>query len=216
MNKALAFLNNEEIDLIIRVSIFHFMFGYIHPFYDGNGRTSRFISSYLLSKEFESLIAYRLSYSIKENIKEYYGAFNTCNNIHNRGDLTPFLLMFIDILCESMHQLENALIKRNEQFKHYRSCMQYLPFGTNEKYLRVYYLLIQASLFSENGISTQELMDVLKTCRKTVSNRLNDIAEHGLLIKKSEGNIRRYSLNLDEADRIYENKKNDYNLITKG
>ena len=36
------------------------------------------------------------------------------------------------------------------------------------------------------------------------------------MIKKSEGNIRRYSLNLDEADRIYENKKNDYNLITKG
>ena len=97
MNKALDILNNDEIPFLFRVSVFHYLFGYIHPFYDGNGRTSRFISSYLLSKEFESIIAYRISFSIKENINEYYQAFKTCNDKHNKGDLTPFIFMFINI-----------------------------------------------------------------------------------------------------------------------
>ena len=69
MEQALNILNQKEIPILIRISIFHYLFGYIHPFYDGNGRTSRFISSYLLSKEFEFLIGFRLSYTIKEHIK---------------------------------------------------------------------------------------------------------------------------------------------------
>ena len=207
MNQALSILNDESIEFLFRVSVFHFLFGYIHPFYDGNGRTSRFISSYLLSKEFESIIAYRLSYSIKENIKEYYGSFNVCNDIHNRGDLTPFVLMFVDILEESLHQLEIALLKRHEKLKHYQDCMQYLPYGLNDKYASVYNLLIQASLFSENGISTQELMDMIKSSRTTISGRLKTIADKKLLIKKTVGNIRCYSLNLDVVDELYANTK---------
>ena len=48
MTAALDFLNDDNIDILIRISAFHYLFGYIHPFYDGNGRTSRFISSHLL------------------------------------------------------------------------------------------------------------------------------------------------------------------------
>lgn len=84
MNKALAILNDKSIECVFRISIFHYLFGYIHPFYDGNGRTSRFISSYLLSKEFESIIGYRMSYSIKENINDYYKAFKVCNDPKNK------------------------------------------------------------------------------------------------------------------------------------
>lgn len=40
MNKALDFLNNSSINGILRIAVFHYLFGYIHPFYDGNGRTS--------------------------------------------------------------------------------------------------------------------------------------------------------------------------------
>ena len=56
LEKALDILNDTDIEPIARVSLFHFLFGYIHPFYDGNGRTNRFISSYVLSKEYEPLI----------------------------------------------------------------------------------------------------------------------------------------------------------------
>ena len=49
MNQALTLLNDEDIDVLIRSAIFHFVFGFIHPFYNGNGRMARFISSYKMS-----------------------------------------------------------------------------------------------------------------------------------------------------------------------
>lgn len=207
MNKALAILNDEKIECIFRVSIFHYLFGYIHPFYDGNGRTSRFISSYLLSKEFESIIGYRMSYSIKENINDYYKAFKVCNDPKNKGDLTPFIIMFTDIIDDSLHKLVYALEKRLERLTHYKKCIMYLPNGTNEKYIGLYFLLIQASLFSENGISTQELMEVLNLSRSTITNRIKDLSDYNLIIKKSFGNIRCYSIDIDKIDRIIESNK---------
>lgn len=202
MDQALKVLNANKMDELFKVAIFHYLFGYIHPFYDGNGRTSRFISSYLLSKEFEPTIAYRLSYTIKENIKEYYQAFKTCNDRHNRGDLTPFVIMFTDIIEESMKQLEEALQKRYHWLMYYRECVQNLPNGLNDKYMDLYDYLIQASLFSENGISTKELMSYLHISRATLSNRLSSISEQGLLIKNASGNIRYYKLNLDEVEKL--------------
>lgn len=206
MNKALKILKDANIEFLFRVAVFHYLFGYIHPFYDGNGRTSRFISSYLLSKEFESIIAYRISYSVKENIKEYYQAFKTCNDKNNRGDLTPFIIIFTDIIDESVHQLESALIKRYEQLKHYQKQIMRLPDGLDEKYSSIYFILIQASLFSENGIGTQELIDTLNISRTTVTNRLKELSKYGVIIKKNVGNMRCYSLNLDLVDEISKNK----------
>lgn len=202
MNQALQVLNSNEIDEPIKVALFHYLFGYIHPFYDGNGRTSRFISSYLLSKEFEPTIAYRLSYTIKENIKEYYKAFKTCNERHNRGDLTPFVIMFTDIIEESMKQLEEALQKRYQKLMYYRERIQYLPMGLNEKYIDFYDYLLQASLFSESGISVEELKGLMRVSRPTVFNRLKDLSEYNLIEKKSLGNNRYYNLNLEEVEKL--------------
>ena len=39
MNAALHILYDEKMPLLIRLAIFHYAFAYIHPFYDGNGRT---------------------------------------------------------------------------------------------------------------------------------------------------------------------------------
>ena len=202
MNQALQVLNSTEIDEPIKVALFHYLFGYIHPFYDGNGRTSRFISSYLLSKEFEPTIAYRLSYTIKENIKEYYQAFKTCNDRHNKGDLTPFVIMFTDIIEESMKQLEEALQKRHQKLMYYRERIQYLPMGLNEKYIDFYDYLLQASLFSESGISVEELKGLMRVSRPTVFKRLKDLSEYNLIDKKSLGNSSYYNLNLDEVEKL--------------
>ena len=35
MEKALFILHNKSIPPLIRISVFHYLFGYIHPFYDG-------------------------------------------------------------------------------------------------------------------------------------------------------------------------------------
>lgn len=184
MGKALAFLNDDTIDMLYRTSLFHYLFGYIHPFYDGNGRTNRFISSYLLTKELDPLLSFRLSYTIKQNINDYYESFKICNDNHSRGDLTPFLIFFLGIIKKSIDQLYNGLSERCRQLDHYGSSIHYLPHGDNPQYRSLYYYLVQAELFSEHGISTPELLYHMKLSRDTLRKLLKTIPQQ--LLKVAE------------------------------
>lgn len=196
MESALFFLNNDKIEPLIRIAGFHYLFGYIHPFYDGNGRTSRFISSYLLSRELDPMIGYRLSYTIKEHINDYYSAFKTCNDNRNMGDITPFVITFLEILLEAMEQLKNALQERDGQLKRYDKAIREDSILGTEKNYSLSNLLLQASLFSEDGISTKELMTVLEISRTTLKDRLEDLG-HEYVASCKEGRVVYYKLNVD-------------------
>lgn len=184
MEQALNVLNQKEMPILIRISIFHYLFGYIHPFYDGNGRTSRFISSYLLSKEFEFLIGFRLSYTIKAHIKEYYDAFRECNDDKNLGDLTPFIIMFLNIILESFQNLYDALEKRKNlllKFSDVIDCSD----DMSEDLKAFASVLTQASLFADEGITKKQLESELGISPSTVNKRLAKLREAGLLIEEN-------------------------------
>lgn len=196
---SLDFLNNTDVDILIRTAIFHYLLGYIHPFYDGNGRTSRFISSYLLSKELNSLIGYRISYTIKEHIKEYYDAFKICNSPYNFGDLTFFLEMFLSIVDTSEKQLYEALRKRLSSLNRYGNFIERFPSANEKNMNSLYYLLIQAALFSNMGIKRDELIEHLKISSNTLNKRFENMPEAFLDVKK-DGKVKYYMLNLAAAD----------------
>ena len=66
-------VDEDDIDPLIKLSIIHYQFESIHPFYDGNGRTGRIINIlYLVLKGLlDSPIVYLSSYIIR-NKSEYY------------------------------------------------------------------------------------------------------------------------------------------------
>lgn len=194
MEQSLKILNNEDIHILIRIAIFHYLFGYIHPFYDGNGRTSRFISSYLLSKNYEYIIGYRLSYTIKENISDYYEAFKICNNPKSKGDLTPFVIMFLKIINKSFENLLDALYKRKENLEKYFSIVSKIK-GIDKD---LSYVLLQGALFSNLGIDKKDLCNTLEISESTLSKRLKAIAKLGYLIVKKNGRVNHYSFNIDK------------------
>lgn len=198
MEQALHILNDAEIPILIRISIFHYLFGYTHPFYDGNGRTSRFISSYLLAQEFDFLIGYRLSYTIKENLSKYYKAFQECNDAKNCGDLTPFIIMFLAIVCESFENLYTALEKRCDSLSHYRKLIYKIyetnSFADEEKMFCD--ILLQTTLFSDKGITKKKLCDELKISPSTVDKRLDKVRKTNLLAEKKRERAYQYALEL--------------------
>ena len=102
-------LADEAIPALVRVSVFHFLFAYVHHFYNGNGRTNRFISSYVLSRSFSPIVGYRLSYSVKERIEKYYKGFSICEHPLNKGDITPFVISFSGLVDDAMESMLDSL-----------------------------------------------------------------------------------------------------------
>lgn len=200
MEKALQFLNDETILPVYRICLFHYMIEYIHPFYDGNGRLGRFILSYCISKNFEQLLAYRISETIKENIKKYYDAFKTCNDPKNLADLTPFLVMMLEMIKSAMEDLKQSLFEKLFSWKRYCSVIPKLNKNQNEEFAQLYNVLIQASLFSEQGVSTQALLSIFNTNYTTLGKRLAAIRDQGLLITEKHENKKYYSIILKELD----------------
>ena len=205
--KSIEILNDETIDFLIRTAVFHYLFGYIHPFYDGNGRTSRFISSYLLSQNLNPLIAFRLSYTIKENIKKYYDAFDVCNNSLNKGELTPFVEMFTGIVESSMEQLLNSLEEKKKKLDYYDEFISTL-YKCDKNLTKLYYVLIQAALFTNIGISRDELISHMECSGNTLKKMLDSIPQELLLVNQRK-NKKFYLLNLDEVNKRIEKSFNE-------
>ena len=131
MDDAINILNDDDIDPLFRISIFHYLFGYIHPFYNGNGRLNRFISSYYLANTLESIMGYRLSYTIKENINKYYKSFKVVNEEINKGDITPFIFTYLDFIKESAINLRDGLVEKAKRLELFAKQLASLPYGND-------------------------------------------------------------------------------------
>lgn len=93
--------NIDKLPTPIIAGLFHYQFVTIHPYYDGNGRTARLITSYLMRKYGYGLKGiYSLEEYYAKDLNQYYQALATSAH-HNyyfgreEADLTPWLEYFI-------------------------------------------------------------------------------------------------------------------------
>ena len=198
MTNCLDILNNDEYDFLIRVAVFHYMFGYIHPFYDGNGRTSRFISSYLLSKKLEFLVSYRLSHTIHENLNVYYKSFDNTNDEKNKGDLTAFVVTFLDFIIQSLNELIVTLTDKYNQLNYYAKIISTL--SNKQSTVDLAYILIQNTLFGDEGLSIKGLQYVTTFGNNKVRQIVNELKELDLLTIDKIGNQLIYNIDLDKLE----------------
>ena len=195
MDTALELLNNEEIPGMVRVAAFHYLFGYIHPFYDGNGRTSRFISSYYLAKMLHPLVAIRLSITIKKSLRVYYKLFEDTNAYGNCGDLTPFIAGFLSLVLKSVSRVNAILAKKHQQLMDYEKRLRALPVVRKADF-PIYCVLLQAALFSDEGASLEEISQTVRKKPRTIQDRIKACPPEHIIINKSH-RAYRYMLRLD-------------------
>ncbi len=208
LNKSLDFLTNENnVGPLVKIAVFHYLFGYAHPFYNGNGRTSRFISSYLLCNILNQSIALRISYTIKNDKNKYYKAFDICNDPKNKGDITPFISSFIDIIKNAAKSSLENLESLKQRLEYYSTIHENIyNFFENDLQSKIVYILIQNALFSRKGVFIEELKHHLECSEATIRKNIKSLIKHGLIITtEREKNKMLYELSLDDFEQFAEN-----------
>ena len=190
---ALNILNDKGIPALVRFAVFHYFFAYIHPFYDGNGRTDRFITSCYIANHFHYLMALRLSVTIKKQRSTYQKLLNETDSEINMGDLTPFVHGFAYIIYKTFEDIEEILKRKQEQLEKYKK--KIIVLNPDDEFMQnFYYILLQASLFFGQGISMEELMHLTGKSRNTIKNKINSLPEKHIIIRGSKKKF--YKLNM--------------------
>lgn len=203
MDTLLNLINDDTIPMLHRIAIFHYMIGYVHPFYDGNGRLSRFISSYLLKEEFNSLVALRLSYTIKNSKLDYYKAFDIANDNHNMGDLTHFIIYFSNVVEQSIDSLYDRLSTGKEKLDFYASALNKKYHGLDDKEWkktsRVLWYLVQNMLFDSDPFDKKSLAEELGVAPETAHHYIEGlISTDAPITIEKDGKKFIYKLDLKE------------------
>lgn len=194
MDECLKLIHDDNINKLVTIAAIHYFIGYIHPFYDGNGRLNRFISSYLLSKELHPLVGYSLSYIIKKQINLYYKAFKMTNDKKNKGDITPFVIIFLGFIQQAVDNLNTVLANKFEQMQFYHKGI--LKAVKEEKTRDVLFILMQNSLFGEEGLTVEDIAKILQVSVPTVRNYMNYIGNEMLKVSKI-GHKNAYDINFE-------------------
>ena len=147
--KMLSIVDSEDIPETYSAIIGHYIFEYIHPFYDGNGRTGRYLLALYLSRPLSILTTLSLSSVIAERRSAYYKSFSEVENELNHGELTGFVLNMLENVQEAQAELAVGLETRRDQLSKAEVGLSALQsrFGFTEKESGVLYLLIQTDLF---------------------------------------------------------------------
>ncbi len=91
----------SEMHPLIRSSIFHYEFEFIHPFADGNGRMGRMWHSLLLSKWNEIFYWLPIEELIRSRQQEYYNALGASNR---ESDSSAFVELMLEIILDTLRE----------------------------------------------------------------------------------------------------------------
>lgn len=202
MDRSLRILNDENINILIRVAVFHYLFEYIHPFYNGNGRMGRFLVSGYLSKYLNILCAFQLSIACLHNAKKYYDAFELTNDIRNKSDLTPFIIYFLDIYYDGLKELKEKMENTSDIYKNLKNKIE---INFKDKYYDLMILLLQATLFGSDGFTMSELVKLSDTTEQTLRKMIKKINDNHLIIEiKKVNKPYIYRIDIDILSRLEE------------
>lgn len=204
MDQALSFLNDANFDPLIRIAVFHYAFAYVHPFYDGNGRMTRFISSYALSKLFDKSACLRISYVIKANRPAYYKMFKEANDRHGMGELTSFVMQFLKFFKQAIDESYQSLAEKKSHYERYKALLdQAIASRETNAPMKNNALLdqmLQAELFGHPCFSIEMITQLLGCSPKTARKTMEELSP--LVYYKTEKRKYWWHINLDYLEQL--------------
>ncbi len=175
------FINTAELcdlDPLIKLAVIHHQFESIHPFYDGNGRTGRIISSlYLVLTDLLDLPILYLSRYIIRNKSEYYQRLQMIREKEDKAAAWQEWVIFILLGIEEIAGETLALVQQILALM--QKCKQILKplFGKSYRYDLLNHL------FYHPYTKIEYMEETMQVRRKTAAKYLQMMVEADLLVK---------------------------------
>ncbi len=187
MDQMVEFLKSDDVPPFIKIAISHYYFGYIHPFYDGNGRTSRFISSVYIRKECSELTALSLSKGCNTFRHQYLESFEVTSSIGSRGEMNHFIENFLYIVSETQKEI---LLQLKEKVLLMNLLTKKLIEDENigNKCKAILSILAQNYYFSfgERGLTVKELSIITEKSEQYLRTSLTELGEKGIVEQRGK------------------------------
>ena len=104
INDLFSWYRESRLHPLIKSSVFHYEFEFIHPFTDGNGRMGRMWHTLLLGKWKELFFWLPVEELIQSRQKEYYEALGEADRI---ADSAGFVELMLEIIRGSLKELSD-------------------------------------------------------------------------------------------------------------
>ncbi|PER99649.1 Fic family protein [Bacillus cereus] len=187
LNELIHFLNYSPIPDLYKYMIAHYYYEYIHPFYDGNGRTGRLLVCSYVSRKLERYSAITLSYAINNAKPKYYQALENISDWLNKGDLTFYLIDMLELLSSGQKAIIDDLQFGLEKSKRITNYIDNLEWINDNLLHNVLHILLDITVFTgKNKLSNADLMKVLNVTSHKINKVMTELEEREIvyLIKK--------------------------------
>jgi len=203
MEDLIQFMNRKDIPFLVKASISHFFFEYIHPFYDGNGRFGRYLLSSYLARKLDILTAFSVSYSISKNLDDYYKSFVEVEDVNNYGEITFFVENILKTIKSGQEMIIELLNDSIIRFNHSMEILNEISKNLSEKENIMLQIYLQNYLFNDYGeITNIELTDIIGgSTQQTINKYTEELEKKGYLIKIKQRPLT-YTLSNKITDKI--------------
>ena len=184
----IQFMNIKDIPFLIKASISHFFFEYIHPFYDGNGRFGRYLLSLYLARKLDNLTAFSVSYSISKNLDDYYKSFVEVEDVNNYGEITFFVGNILETIKKGQEEiiklLNDSIMKLSYSFEIFEEITKNLILKEKD----ILFIYLQNYLFNDfEKTSNIELTNILQVySQQTINKYTQKLEKKGYLVKVNQ------------------------------
>ena len=199
----IEFMNRKDITFLLKASIVHFFFEYIHPFYDGNGRFGRYLLSLYLARKLDNLTAFSVSYSISRNLDDYYKSFVEVEDVTNYGEITFFVENILKTIKNGQEMIIELLNDSVMRFKHSMEILDELTKELSEKENIILQIYLQNYLFNDfEELTNVELTSIIgDLTQQTINKYTQELEKKGYLIKIKQRPLT-YSLSKKITEKI--------------